>query len=168
MDSRALFTRTLQATAVLTGSLLSGSMMTISLLAIPVFFETTTSPSQLFQQWMRMFHYGHRAHPAMAAITFSLYSYAAWRRSVENKPWGTLLMAGLVTTLMTPFTWILMLPLNGRIYELATAGRENLGVTIREAKRLVGRWGAMHLVRSFFPLIGAGIGIKQMLGDLAA
>ncbi|KAL4933809.1 DUF1772 domain-containing protein [Aspergillus undulatus] len=157
-------TKALEASAILTGSLLSGSMMTISLLAIPVFFETTTTSSQLFHQWVRMFHYGHRAHPTMAAIAFTLYTYTAWRRSIENKPWGTWLLAGLVTTLMTPFTWMFMLPTNSRIYGFAMAGKDNLGVTIGEAKRLVGRWGWMHLVRSVFPLIGAAIGIHQVLG----
>ncbi|KAL4811329.1 hypothetical protein BDV18DRAFT_155935 [Aspergillus unguis] len=168
MTSTSPVTKTLHASAVLTGSFLSGSMMTISLLAIPVFFETTTHSSQLLHQWLRMFHYGHRGHPALAAVTLSLYALSSWRRHIEHKSWKNLLLAGCVTVCMTPFTWLVMMPTNKRIFDLATASRDfnsngsdNIGM--EDAKRLVKKWGILHLLRSFFPLIAAGIGLDQLL-----
>lgn len=155
--------------------------MTISLLAIPVFFETTTKPTQLFRQWLRMFYYGHRGHPAMAILTLALYAISAWRRYTESRSWKSLVLAGVVTVCMTPFTWVVMMPTNTRIYGLATGeaememeteletgtgtGEEEEKVDIQQAKRLVRKWGVLHLIRSFFPLAAAGIGMGHILGE---
>ncbi|KAL4915250.1 hypothetical protein BDW62DRAFT_203850 [Aspergillus aurantiobrunneus] len=164
MASGALSTKALLATAVLTGSFLSGSMMTISLIAIPVLLDTTSQPSQLFHQWIRMFHYGHRAHPTMAALTFTLYASSAWRQRTANRPFGALLLAGVVTVLTTPFTWVVMLPTNRTIADLAGRTRDAAVISIEEAKELVVRWSWLHLVRSVFPLVGAVVGMNRVFG----
>ena len=68
----------LQATAVVAGSFLSGmscfliefgatfncprpgAMMSLSLVAVPVFLDTDTQPSHLLAHFVRLYHYGHR------------------------------------------------------------------------------------------------------------
>ncbi|KAL4865326.1 hypothetical protein BDV12DRAFT_200268 [Aspergillus spectabilis] len=156
------FNRLLQATAVLSGSYLSGSMMTISLIAFPAIIDTTTTPSHLLRQWVSMFHYGHRAHPTMAAATLSLYLYAAWRQRTVDKAWTRLLLAGLVTVLMTPFTWFIILSTNKRILRHANETQDAAGIGIDDARLLVRKWSWLHLARSVFPLLGAIIGLTQM------
>ncbi|KAI9371241.1 hypothetical protein BJX61DRAFT_534945 [Aspergillus egyptiacus] len=153
------FAQTLHISAILTGSFLSGSMLTIPLLAIPVLLDTTTSPHQLLHQWVRMFHYGHRGHPSLAAITLSLYALAAFQRRGSKRPWKRLVLAGLVTVVMTLFTWVVMVPTNTVIFGLAGGG----GVGFEEVRGLVVKWGVMHFVRSFFPLIGAVVGIRELV-----
>ncbi|KAL5334280.1 hypothetical protein BJX70DRAFT_378684 [Aspergillus crustosus] len=158
---RAWLDRVLQGTAVLSGSYLSGSMMTISLITFPTMIDTVLTPSHLLQQWVGMFYYGHRIHPTMAVATLSIYLYAAWRQRLVNAAWTRLLGAGLVTFLMTPFTWFIIRPMNTTISRLASDSKgDKVGMV--EAQRLVRKWSWLHLTRSLFPLMGAVLGLRQM------
>ncbi|KAL4787747.1 hypothetical protein BJX76DRAFT_354007 [Aspergillus varians] len=165
MASGPSFTKALHATAVLAGSFLSGSMITISIISMPALLDATTQPSQIFHQWIRMFHYGHRTHTTISALTLTLYACTAWRRSAVNKPWGTMILASVITVLMTPFTWVAMIPTNKTIAGFASGSRDAAGVTIQQARRLITQWSWLHLARSFFPLAGAVVGMNQLLGD---
>ncbi|KAL4749655.1 hypothetical protein BDW72DRAFT_204626 [Aspergillus terricola var. indicus] len=165
MAAKSSFTDGLQATAIITGSMLSGSMMTITLLSIPVWLDTITQPTYLLSQWIRMFHYGHRGHPSMAVLTLALYTLCAWQRRSEGKRWRTLLTAGIVTILMSAFTLLFMIPTNTILFEYASASGGIEVVELKEVRQLVLKWGWMHLTRSFFPLIGAVIGMGDMKGD---
>ncbi|KFY27880.1 hypothetical protein V491_00705 [Pseudogymnoascus sp. VKM F-3775] len=93
-----------QATAVITGSFLSGAMMSLSVMAVPVLLDTTIQPHQLFYQWVRMYHYGHQVLPTMAVGTFLLYSYISAKKRTARKLWGIFALAGLTTLSMLPFT----------------------------------------------------------------
>ncbi|KAL4882485.1 hypothetical protein BJY04DRAFT_217394 [Aspergillus karnatakaensis] len=164
------FDRIIQVTAILSGSYLSGSMMTISLIAFPALIHSTTSPTHLLQHWVSMFRHGHRIHPTMAAATLSVYLYAAYRQHSLNRNWSRWVIAGVVTILMTPFTWFVLLPTNRVIMGLADGSQDrgsgvgDTGVVgIEEVRGLVRKWSALHLVRSFFPLIGAVLGFREML-----
>ncbi|THC93446.1 hypothetical protein EYZ11_007065 [Aspergillus tanneri] len=153
-----------QATAVLTGMFLSGAMTSLSLMAVPVFLDTTTVPGQLFHQWVRLYHYGHQVLPTLAVVTFSLYGYSAWRRRKAKKSWGALVLAGLTTVAMLPFTWLVMVPTNNILFALEASSRASGAVaTMEEARALVTKWCWMHLARSLFPLAGAVIGMVQIL-----
>ncbi|KAL4993239.1 hypothetical protein BDV10DRAFT_198494 [Aspergillus recurvatus] len=165
MDSGSSITNGLQATAIITGSMLSGSMMTITFLFIPVWLDTITRPSYLLDQWLRSFHYGHLGHPTMAVLTLTLYVLSAWQRRSDGKRWKTLLTAGIVTILMSAFTLLFMIPTNTILFEYASGSPGTETVELQEAKRLVLKWGWMHLTRSFFPLIGAAIGMGDMMRD---
>ncbi|KAL4983857.1 hypothetical protein BDW68DRAFT_190959 [Aspergillus falconensis] len=164
MNSGSSFTNGLQATAIITGSMLSGSMMTISLLFIPVWLDTITQSSYLLNQWLRSYHYGHLGHPSMAVLTLTLYTLSSWQRRSEGKRWRALLTAGIVTILMSAFTLLFMIPTNTILLEYASGSPGMETVELQEARRLVLKWGWMHLTRSFFPLIGAAIGIGDMMG----
>ncbi|KAM7212993.1 protein of unknown function (DUF1772) domain containing protein [Rhypophila decipiens] len=143
-----------QATAIITGSFLSGAMTCLSLIGVPVFLDTTTSAPQLFSQWARMYHYGHQILPTMAVGTFLLYNYTAFKR--RNK---TFALAGVTTLLMLPFTWVFMVPTNNELFRLEGVSKTAPEVKgMAEAKELVVRWAWLHLGRSLFPLVGALLG----------
>lgn len=143
-------------------------MMSLSLMAVPVLLDTTNEAPQLFHQWARMYHYGHRVLPGMAIGTFLLYSYACIKKHNTEKPklFGLLALAGSVTLSIIPFTLIFMKPTNDKLFRLEAATRaartgvESAAsiVTIKEAKELVLKWTWMHFTRSWFPLVGAVIG----------
>ncbi|MCJ1247984.1 Anthrone oxygenase AgnL2 [Trapelia coarctata] len=155
-----------QAIAVVTGSFLSGAMMSLSLMAIPVFLDTTTQPSQLFHQWVRMYHYGHQVLPTMAVATFLLYAYAAISKGAAKNPWAVFVVAGATTVSMLPFTWIFMVPTNEILFRLEGESKAALVASLDEAQELVKTWSWLHLVRSLFPLAGALLGLTGTLQDL--
>lgn len=172
-------TTSAQATAVVTGSFLSGmnqgyccliemevwtnislgAMMSLSLMAVPVLLDTTTEAPQLFFQWTRMYHYGHQVLPTMAVATFLLYSYTCTKRRSAKKPWGVFALAGMTTVSMLPFTWIFMVPTNNELFRLEAASKaEPLVMGILGAKELVVKWSWLHFTRSLLPLTGAVLG----------
>lgn len=137
--------------------------MTISLISIPVALQTATEPSHLLHQWTRMYYYGHRLHPTIAALTSTVYGYCAWQRKAANKSWSALALAGLVTVSITPFTWLFILPTNKAIKDLASESQDAALVGIDDVRRLVVKWSWMHLVRSVFPLVGGIIAMNRLL-----
>ncbi|KAF2017040.1 DUF1772-domain-containing protein [Aaosphaeria arxii CBS 175.79] len=154
-----------QATALIAGSFLSGCMMSLSLMAVPVLLDTTTESPQLFHQWTRMYHYGHQVLPCMAVGTFVLYQYAAFKRSraPKPKPWRKFALAGAITLSLVPFTWIVMVPTNNELFRLQALG-DAATMGIVEAKNLVVKWSLMHLTRSVLPLVGAVLGAVGTFG----
>ncbi|OTA95477.1 hypothetical protein M434DRAFT_9725 [Hypoxylon sp. CO27-5] len=157
-------TTSIQATAVVTGSLLSGAMISLSLIAVPVFLDTTEHAPLLFRQWARTYHYGHQVLPIMSISTLALYGYAAIKRRGARKAWSTCMLAGLTTVCMLPFTWIVMVPGNNELFRLeAASASETIVIDIDGAKQLVKNWAWLHLARSLFPLVGAIVGAFGML-----
>lgn len=133
-------------------------MMSISLIAVPVFLDTTSDAPLLFRQWARTYHYGHMALPTMAVGTLALYGSAALgRKRSSSKRWGALALAGLTTVAILPFTWLVMVPTNNELFRL-DATQPPLGLGIAQAKELVTHWAWLHFARSLFPLIGAVMG----------
>ncbi|KAK4168183.1 hypothetical protein QBC43DRAFT_115655 [Cladorrhinum sp. PSN259] len=156
-----------QQAAVITGSFLSGAMASLSIMAVPVFLDTTPEAPLLFTQWARMYHYGHQVLPTMAVGTLLLYAYTAVKRrggSSQNpkqakRSWGPIALAGLTTVVMIPFTWIFMVPTNNELFRLELVSRAEPAVKgLAEAKELVVKWAWLHLARSLFPLAGAVVG----------
>ncbi|KAH6635111.1 hypothetical protein B0J18DRAFT_38464 [Chaetomium sp. MPI-SDFR-AT-0129] len=159
--------------ALITGALLSGAMASLSLIAVPVLLDTTPTPALLLQQWVRMYHYGHRVLPAMAIGTFGLYTYAAIsgargrdRGRSEKRGWALALAAGLTTVAMLPFTWLCMVPTNDELFRLAEQSRKLSQngpesadiVSLGEVQELVSSWSGLHLVRSGLPFVGVVLG----------
>lgn len=139
--------------------------MTLSTIAVPVFLETTDSPAQIYDQFVRTFNYGHRVMPAMAVATCTLYGIAAYGRMATKRQWRPLLLAAAVTITMVPFTWGFMMPTNNtlfRLHEESEALSTSLG-GLAEAQALLRKWSWLHLVRSCFPLAGAVIGLFATL-----
>ncbi|KAM0795936.1 hypothetical protein BDR22DRAFT_882859 [Usnea florida] len=157
-------TTAIQVTALVTGSYLSGVMSSLSLIAIPVFFDTITSAPQLVRAWERMYHHGHTALPTLSVGTLALWAYAASRRRNAGEPWRLCALAGITTVLMVPFTWLVMVPTNNELFGLAAAGEDLQGVTCADVRALVGSWAGMHLTRAAFPLAGAVLGAVATFG----
>ncbi|KAI0155727.1 hypothetical protein BJ166DRAFT_593937 [Pestalotiopsis sp. NC0098] len=152
---------------LIAGSFLSGAMVSLSGIAIPVFLDTTKTAADLYTQWARTYHYGHLALPALSIGTFLLHSHAAANKARAGKRWQSSLAAGLVTMVMIPFTWVVMSPTNDKLFALAEATKAGVLTSgLGEAKELVAKWSMMHLARSLFPLAGATIGSMVLLRKL--
>ena len=139
--------------------------MSLSLVAVPVLLDTTTQAPQLFNQWARMYHYGHQVLPTMAIGTFLLYSYTSARKCSAKKPWGYFLVAGVTTMSILPFTWIFMVPTNNELFRLEEVSKAEPSVrAIAGAKELVVHWSWLHFARSLLPLGGAIMGMIGTFG----
>lgn len=134
-------------------------MMGLSLMAVPVLLETTTEPSQLFHQWVRMYHYGHQVLPTMAVATCLLYGYTAIRKRAAGRRWSVFAVAGMTTVIMLPFTWIVMAPTNNTLFRLEVESKAAPVANWGQAQELVTKWSWLHFVRSLFPLAGAILGL---------
>lgn len=132
--------------------------MSISLLAVPVYLETTTEPSQLFHQWARTYYYGSRVAPTTALATFLLYGYTAIAKRGAGRRWGVFAVAGVTTLIMVPFTRIFMVPTNNTLFRLEAESITASVASWSEAQELVTKWSRLHFVRSLFPLAGAVLG----------
>jgi hypothetical protein len=138
-------------------------MMSLSLMAVPVFLDTTTQPSQLFHQWARMYHYGHQVLPTMAVATFLLYAYAAICKRAAKNSRVMLVLAGATTLSMLPFTWVFMVPTNNTLFRLEVESKSALVASLGEAQELLKTWSWLHFVRSLLPLTGALLGLTGNL-----
>jgi hypothetical protein len=149
-----------EVTTVMTGSILAGAMMSLSLIAVPALLDSTYEAPQLFQQWTRMYHYGHWVLPSMAVVTSILYSYAAaQQRRCQKETWISFALAAVMSVSILPFTWLFMVPTNDELFRLQTISQTEPAVMgIDAAKALVVRWRDMHSLRSLFPLIGSILG----------
>jgi len=150
--------------ALVTGPLLSGAMLSLSLVAVPVLLDTTTQAPQLLHQWVRMYHYGHQVLPTMAVGTSLLYAYTAKTVEQQSKSQHLsqrrlLTLAALATVSMVPFTWLVMVPTNNELFRLQAASVMNADIIgFKGVRKLVVSWSWMHLTRSLMPLAGAVLG----------
>lgn len=142
-------------------------MMSLYFIAVPVFLETTQDAGQLYVQWARMYYYGRALLPILSILTLLLYVHVAGRRWVTGRPWRSWILAGLISTLMIPFTWLVMSPTNDTLFAFEAVAKSG-GVlpTLAEAQSLVTKWNTLHLTRSLFPLAGAIVAGLAGLGIL--
>lgn len=137
--------------------------MSLSLIAVPVFLETTTEPAQLLHQWARMFHYGQRVAPTMAFATSLLYASTAIYKRAAGRRWVIFAVAGVTTMIMVPFTLLFMVPTNDTLFRLGAERKAASVASLGEAQELVTKWSRLHVVRSLFPLAGAILGLMGTL-----
>ncbi|EMD66891.1 hypothetical protein COCSADRAFT_33819 [Bipolaris sorokiniana ND90Pr] len=149
---------TLSKFAIVLGTFLSGTMLSLSAIAIPVYLDTLGTPAQLYSSWARTYHYGHLGLPAMSITTCLLYGIVAQKHKSANRQWRRYVLAALVTVTMVPFTWVFMTSTNNTLFGLH-AESEAVGGSFSDARELVVHWSRLHLLRSLFPLAGAVIGI---------
>lgn len=140
--------------------------MSISAIAIPVLLDTNTQAPLLFQQWARIYHYGHLALPTLAIVVFFLYSYVSFNKRSAKQPWTSLAFAGVITVCVMPFTFAFMIPRNNELFRLETVSKTDPSVKeFSEARELVVKWSWLHFTRSLLPLAGAIVGLKRTLED---
>ncbi|KAF7585480.1 hypothetical protein BBP40_010818 [Aspergillus hancockii] len=152
----------IQATAVISGSFLSGAMMSLSLITIPVILDTGTQSKQLLDQFVALYSYGHTIMPALSVTTCALYGFVANSKRAASDPWSIYGIAAATTIAMVPFTWIVMVPTNNALFALHAAS----DAALEEVRGLSVRWQWLHVVRSLFPLAGAIIGWKALRAAL--
>lgn len=136
----------------------------MSLIAVPVYLDTNEDPSQLLHQWARTYHYGHQALPTLSVGICLLDLYAAAKRRGANRPWVVFALAGLLTVVMVPFTWLIMVPTNNELFRLEAlakfAGTQDRshGLSPSGVRELIIWWAQLHFARSLFPMAGAILG----------
>ncbi|KAH7325645.1 hypothetical protein B0I35DRAFT_420871 [Stachybotrys elegans] len=155
------------ASALLSGSFLSGAMACMSIVTVPVLLDTIPTAPQLFQSWARLYHYGHILGPTGALGTLGLWMYAAAQRRAAEKSWRAFALAGVMTISIVPFTIFVMVPTNNELFRLKALGSELGNVTLANGRNVVTKWAWMHLARSALPLIGTIIGAFAVFGDRA-
>ncbi|KAK4895006.1 hypothetical protein LTR27_006873 [Elasticomyces elasticus] len=162
----------LPSVAILTGSLLSGAMLSHAL-TIPIILDTTVnlSASLIVAQWSRTFHYGHLIMPPVAMGTLALYLAVLYTRRQAKAPLSGYATAAIVTVAIIPFTLAFMGDTNAALFELEDefsvargAATETYGI----ARELVAKWGYLHLCRAVMPFIGACVGFSTFLQERSA
>ncbi|KAL4784880.1 hypothetical protein BJX76DRAFT_356617 [Aspergillus varians] len=152
-----------EAIAVITGSFLSGAMMSVYLLAMPSLFDTTTDPGHLLRHWSRIFYNGHVKGPGICLTTTALYGIATITKYSTGEPWGIFAAAGLTTVGMVPFTLTVMARTNNALFLLEGEVQKGNTPAWSDAERLVQRWNRFNAARALFPLIGAVLGLLGTL-----
>ncbi|KAL3458176.1 hypothetical protein BJX64DRAFT_292437 [Aspergillus heterothallicus] len=152
-----------EAIAVITGSFLSGAMMSVYLLAIPSLLETTTDPAHLVRHWHRIFMNGHIKGPIISLTTTALYALAAFAKYSAGQRWAVFATAGATTIAIVPFTLTIMMPTNEALFRMEADVHKGKSPLSAEAERLVRSWSRLNLVRAFFPLAGAVFGLLGTL-----
>lgn len=141
-------------------------MTGLTVIAVPVLLDTNTQADSLIQQWYRLYEQGHLVAPALSVATATLYLSAAGSRFVASKKWRTYTAAGILTTIMIPFTLTVMAPTNNELF-LLERNRETVAMaTLDHVRYLVTTWGRLHLVRSLFPMIGSALGMMGLLREV--
>jgi noranthrone monooxygenase len=134
--------------------------MSLSLITMPVLLDSPLSSAQLCSVWSKMYMRGRGLLPAMAVMTFAMYWYASCRKK-STRSSKALIMAGVMTIAIAPFTWLFLAPTNNKLFALQ---RENQAMPMLEtglesARRLMTQWSQLHLMRSLLPLFGAAAAI---------
>ncbi|KAJ3493729.1 hypothetical protein NLG97_g4546 [Lecanicillium saksenae] len=152
----ATVTATSQNAGILAGTFLSGAMMSLCFVPVPVMLDTATDAKHLAKQWTRLFYRGHRIFPAMALTTGLIHCYTA----ATTGRW-VFALAGAATVSIAPYTWSLMAATNRQLFQLAEESsqpsRLSAADRLATVKDLVVKWAWLHLVRSLLPLAGTMI-----------
>ncbi|KAH8810952.1 hypothetical protein F5884DRAFT_854320 [Xylogone sp. PMI_703] len=153
---------TLPALAIVSGSFLSGAMMSLSAFVIPVLLDTNASPGHILRQWVRLYHYGHIYLPVLCIATCGIYGISAYQRARNGQKWQAYGYAILLTIAMVPFTWVIMTPTNNTIFELDISNSASDLIYVRA---LIVKWAWMHVTRSLSPLLGAYLGFTHLMQE---
>lgn len=145
-----------------------GTMMSLSLVTIPLFLDTNTQVSHMLRQWHRLYSYGHVVMPGLSVGICGLYLYKAMQKRQSQQCRALYTIAGLVTIAMIPFTLTVMWDTNQTLSSLAADDIQKSGTIdplFGQVQELVASWGRMHFVRSCFPLAGAALGFTGVWED---
>ncbi|KAF3762999.1 DUF1772-domain-containing protein [Cryphonectria parasitica EP155] len=134
-------------------------MASLCLITVPVLLDTDSDGPHLVSQWARMYHYGHLVMPSISVATCVLYGFITASRRSARKSWRVPALAGAITVVMVPFTWVVMAPTNDRLFNLQSLSQvDPVTVDIAEVRDLVTSWWWLHGARCIFPLVGAVVG----------
>ncbi|KAI1734860.1 hypothetical protein F4680DRAFT_470632 [Xylaria scruposa] len=149
--------------AALSGLFLSGAMMNISILDVPVLLKSTENSLQLINHWSQLYEVGSSLYPTVAITIGLLYGLAAAARLVSSPIQNRVMfvLAGTLTLAMAPFTWVFMSPTNNALFRIAELGQTGVITPAEDVRALLVKWRWLHFVRSLFPLVGAMLGFRE-------
>ncbi|KAG9565834.1 hypothetical protein KCU77_g435, partial [Aureobasidium melanogenum] len=157
----------IQASAMMSACFLSGAMLSISFITVPVLYNTTDASNQLLRQWSHLYWYGHIYMPAMSVAVTGLFFYiAAQKRASKNDIWLRYAMAGATTITMVPYTLTIMAPTNNSLFALsdeALVGPSS--VSLKEVQEIIFGWAWLHVARCVFPFVGSMIGLMSFMQE---
>lgn len=136
--------------------------MCLSIIAIPVLLDTSTSSNQLLDQFVSLYNYGHKIMPALSIGTSAMYIFVASKKQTAGLPWSINALAAATTIAMVPFTLIFMVPTNNALFALHASSEASFD----EVRGISVRWQWLHIARSLFPLAGAVVGWKGLWASL--
>ncbi|KAI1324427.1 DUF1772-domain-containing protein [Xylariaceae sp. FL0255] len=145
--------------AAISGFFLTGAMMNIAILDVPVMLSVNKNSTALLSHWATLYEYGARLYPSISVTVGLLYLLAIISNGRLGRPLGVYLAAVATTLSMIPFTLIVMMPTNDKLMGARNlAVEDNVVVSLGEVDGLIGRWQMLHLLRCLFPLAGSLIG----------
>ncbi|KAI8944905.1 hypothetical protein F4801DRAFT_570146 [Xylaria longipes] len=151
--------------AALGGFFLSGAMMNIAILDVPVLLEVSHArSSDVLNHWGKLYEYGARLYPSISVTVGLLYLYAILSSSKlsSRRSWIVFLVAAGTTLAMIPWTLLVMMPTNDTLMRARDLAGESKGAEVmlwEEVEGLVVHWQRLHFLRSLFPLVGSVIGV---------
>ncbi|XPT01932.1 Noranthrone monooxygenase [Ascochyta lentis] len=153
-----------EAVAIITGTFLSGTLMSLYSITMPVLVQTQKSTPLLLQQWAQIFYRGHVQGPALAIVTGTIYIYAAWAQAVSGGSWKPYAAASAFNFGIVPYTWIFMNRINTALFDAeAVTSNGKTAVEKERVNKMIVTWTRLHGVRSLLPLAGAVTGLLAML-----
>lgn len=142
-------------------------MLSISVITVPVLYNTIDAPSQLLKQWSRLYYYGHIYMPAMSVAVTGLFFYiAVQKRASKQDIWLRYAIAGATTITMVPYTLTVMAPTNNSLFALSDEAWEgSSSLSLGEVRRIIYGWAWLHVARCFFPFVGSMIGLMSFMQE---
>lgn len=134
----------------------------LSMLAVPGLLSATSTinAQALAQQWAGIYYRGKALGPQTALLSLLGYGYLTYKSTSDGLSWHKFVAAALLTIGIVPFTVMIMDPTNQALLQI-TSGASSLGM--EATKDLLVQWKNLNLVRSFFPLAGAVLGLWELV-----
>ncbi|OTB01082.1 hypothetical protein M426DRAFT_14800 [Hypoxylon sp. CI-4A] len=138
-----------------------GSIGALSICAIPAILQTGATTDGLLRGWHTQFSRGMYMIPTTGAFVALNYIYLAYRHRAENLEWRGFAAGALSNLLLIPFTLVFIGGINEKMISAASGTGKSLS---QEATRqLIGKWGNLSAVRTVMPLMGAALGLWNLL-----
>ncbi|KAI1810487.1 hypothetical protein GGS20DRAFT_589487 [Poronia punctata] len=128
---------------------------------IPVLLSSTGSDGpQLVKHWTHLYNLGSQLYPAVAIGISLFYVFAALGGTGKGRGF-VFFAAAAVTMGMAPYTWMVMSPTNSSLFRIDELGAAGTTTPMDDILALIIRWRWLHFARSFFPLTGALLGLRE-------
>ncbi|KAJ4354474.1 uncharacterized protein N0V89_006211 [Didymosphaeria variabile] len=170
---------TLPIIAIITGTFLSGASLSNSWFSLPILIKTLSplNVGNKLQHFSLMQAYADPIFPLTAITTSLLHWTCSYRRwASDGGAWEGFAWAGAATFCMIPYSLVVVFPtvwkieaVQRKVEKTESDGEDKwMDAEVEEARVLLQRWNAQHVVRGFMPLIGALIGVRALSGELGA
>ncbi|KAK7040909.1 hypothetical protein VNI00_009505 [Paramarasmius palmivorus] len=156
--------RIAQAVGILGSAFISGGILSLSWISVPVVLRPTPYHSSHYAaiQWADLYHRGAMTMPALAFLACSAYFFLSWNNG-GNQLYAT---AGLLTIGIVPWTFATMMGTIGKLeakIKLGEKAKETVAAKDYETEDLIKKWSLLNAVRGGFPLAGAVVGLFALL-----